>query len=208
MHYTLSTESLVTRARNSCVAAFLSQSDFTHFIFIDADIAFEPSSVFKLIDANKDIVGGVYPKKKFDMTRVFEHINDDKAEQKSLEYVVTIEDKKHVISNSCIEVKELGTGFLMIKRSVFEEMINAYTDMKYDPLLMTVAQQKDKFYAFFDTEIDKERNHYISEDYYFCKRWIALGKKVYARIDIPLTHVGVLKYEGSFRTLFNEVKEP
>jgi hypothetical protein len=63
MHYTLSTESLVTRARNSCVAAFLAQKVFTHFLFIDADISFEPLSILKLIKSDKDIVGGVYPKK-------------------------------------------------------------------------------------------------------------------------------------------------
>jgi hypothetical protein len=122
-----------------------------------------------------------------------------------LEYVVTLEDKVLKIENNCIEVNEIGTGFLMIKKRVFNEMIKKLPNIKYEPLVMTTCHNKDCFYAFFDTGIDQERKHYISEDYYFCKKWRDMGGKIYARVDIPLTHIGTMKYKGSFKTLLTNM---
>lgn len=208
MHYTLSTESLVTRARNSCVAAFLSHPQFDTMMFIDADIAFEPDHVFKLMLHNKEIVGGVYPKKRLNMKRFVEHLehDDTRFEPKSLDYVITMKRQTHhPVSNGLMEVDEIGTGFLMIKRTVFEKMIEKYGEtIHYDPLMMVVGQKPENFYAFFHTDIDPETNHYLSEDYFFVKRWVRdFGGKIYADIDIPLTHIGVMKFEGSFQTLLS-----
>jgi len=212
MHYTLSTESLVTRARNSCVAAFLSQDGtkntikFDTMIFIDADIAFEPKDVFKLMLHDKEIVGGVYPKKRLDLKKIIKFTEQgvENPEPLSLDYVLTMQKKnEHKVLNGLMEVEEIGTGFLMIKRSVFEKMIEKYGEtIHYDPLMMVVGQKPENFYAFFHTDIDPITNHYLSEDYFFVKRWIRdFGGIIYADIDIPLTHVGVMKYEGSFQTL-------
>lgn len=217
MHYTLSTESLVTRARNSCVAAFLSQDGtegtikFDTMIFIDSDIAFEPRDVFKLMLHDKDIVGGVYPKKRLDMKRLIKNLEDGHKNPQplTLDYVVTmIKQDEHKVVNGLMEVEEIGTGFLMIKRTVFEQMIEKYGEtIHYDPLMMVIGQKKENFYAFFHTDIDPETNNYLSEDYFFVKRWIReFGGKIYADIDIPLTHVGVMKFEGSFRTLLTTGK--
>lgn len=209
MHYTLSTESLVTRARNSCVATFLSQKEYSHMIFIDSDIAFEPDSVFRLLRHDVDIVGGVYPKKNLNMKKYVINIEKDSgssAEQKSLEYVLSIDSKEHRVKNGLLEVKEIGTGFLMIKRSVFEKIIEKEGHkLKYTPLMMTISQSSENFYAFFHTDIDPVTNHYLSEDYFFVKKWInEYDGKVYADIDIPLTHIGTMKFDGSFRTLLSE----
>ena len=60
---TLSNESLVTRARNTLLAMFLQNPNYTHLLFIDADIGFIPQDVVKLLHRDKDIVTGAYPKK-------------------------------------------------------------------------------------------------------------------------------------------------
>mgnify|MGYP003348435256 CR=1 FL=1 len=56
-------ESLITRARNYLVDEFLRAEGFTHLLFIDADIHFDPRDVIALLALDKDIVGGPYPKK-------------------------------------------------------------------------------------------------------------------------------------------------
>jgi len=55
-------ESLITRARNYLVDEFL-RSGYTHLLFLDADIHFDPKDVIALMALDKDIVGAPYPKK-------------------------------------------------------------------------------------------------------------------------------------------------
>jgi hypothetical protein len=55
-------ESLIPRARNYLVDEFM-RSHYTHLMFIDADIHFDPNDVLTLAALDKDIIGGPYPKK-------------------------------------------------------------------------------------------------------------------------------------------------
>jgi hypothetical protein len=55
-------ESLITRARNYLVDEFL-RSDFTHLLFIDSDIHYNPQDVIAMLALDKDVIGGPYPKK-------------------------------------------------------------------------------------------------------------------------------------------------
>ncbi len=57
-------ESLITRARNNCVAKFLENKEWTHLFWIDSDIGFSPDSFYRLLLADKDVVAGVYPLKR------------------------------------------------------------------------------------------------------------------------------------------------
>jgi hypothetical protein len=55
-------ESLITRARNYLADEFLRAEGFTHMLFIDADIHFDPRDVIACLALDKDIIGGPYPK--------------------------------------------------------------------------------------------------------------------------------------------------
>ena len=55
-------ESLIQRGRNALVHQFL-KSDCTHLLFIDADIKFDPNDIPTMVEADKDIICGIYPKK-------------------------------------------------------------------------------------------------------------------------------------------------
>ena len=61
---TMGNESLVTRARNTLVAQFLDLCEkddrFTHLMFIDADIGFNGSNIWRLLDSGHDIACGIY----------------------------------------------------------------------------------------------------------------------------------------------------
>jgi hypothetical protein len=58
-------DSLVSRARNNLVAKAMHDPEMTHILFIDSDITWDPIDVFKLVFANKPIIGGVYPIKNY-----------------------------------------------------------------------------------------------------------------------------------------------
>jgi hypothetical protein len=54
-------ESLITRARNYLVDEFL-RSGYTHLLFIDSDIHYNPQDVLALLALDKDVIGGPYPR--------------------------------------------------------------------------------------------------------------------------------------------------
>ena len=163
--YGLANEALIPRARNYCVEEFL-RSDATYLMFIDSDIIFKPEDVLKLLDDDKNIIGAAYPRKE----RNGGHVGGE--------------------GNGIQRVDYLGTGFLMIKREVFEGLKD--DKIKYYPDHQgTKFDGQHSIYAFFDCGIVDSR--YLSEDYMFCHR--AKEKyTIWIDYDIKLKHVGMYFY--------------
>ena len=180
IHYSVETivnESLVTRARNSLVAKMMfPEQNSTHLIFIDADIEFDVTDFIKLLLADKDVIGGIYPKKSLPIDYVINTLPNSKKD------------------GSLLQVKRLGTGFMCIKRHVIEKMFEAHKNLKYSDSIGLDPKYDPYKYALFDTEID-ETGTYLSEDYVFCDRWIKLGGEVWTDLSIILGHVGHYKFK-------------
>ena len=63
--------SLVTQGRNLCVSNMFNEKvKYTHFFFVDSDIEFDPITLFKLIEADKDVIAAPYPMKTIDWEKV------------------------------------------------------------------------------------------------------------------------------------------
>ena len=169
---TLGQESLVTRARNNLVAKGMANPTATHLMFIDADIGFETLDVYKLIASDKDVIGGLYPKKNYPVQYVINTIPGEEQQESGIQ-----------------EVHDIGTGFLLIKRHVIEMMFQRYTDLKYKNSLNLDTKFEPFMYALFDTWLLPDGN-YLSEDYTFCKRWKDMGGKIFAHNDVRLRHSG------------------
>ena len=60
---TTENESLVHRARNVSVGRFMQKTDCDYFMFIDADVHFDPEAVVRLIKSGHDLSVACYPKK-------------------------------------------------------------------------------------------------------------------------------------------------
>jgi len=110
------------------------------------------------------------------------------------------------MKNYCIEVTDVATGFMLIKKHVIEKMVENYPELEYKPFKNDQYGTGIKYYAFFDTMIHPKTGIYLSEDYAFCKRWIDIGGKVHARVDIDLSHVGKHYYKGNIMTMLNTVE--
>ena len=171
---TLSNESNVNRARNSCAAKFLS-GDCSHLMFVDADIQFNPQDIVKLINHDKDIVGGIYPQKTLPPKMVVNTLNNGEHE------------------GDLIEVGTLGTGFMLIKRSVFEKMIEEGATPYVDAIGLSPEENANQ-YDFFQCTIDS-KGRYLTEDWSFCRRWRQLGGKIWADTKIALAHVGYYRFQ-------------
>lgn len=193
MNFTVDTmvnESLIPRGRNSLVAKFLQfgtdntpPMTSTHLMFVDADIAFEPEEIVKLVLADKDIVGGLYPKKALPVSYVVNRIPNAAQE------------------GNLVQVANLGTGFMLIKRAVIEKMIATMPELHYQDSIGLAEKYSPFKFALFDTMIDETTKEYLSEDYTFCKRWRDLGGDIWADLSIRLSHIGYYTFAGDAELL-------
>lgn len=184
---TMVNESLVTRARNNLMAKMMTNEKATHFMFIDADIRFQPESIFQMIAADKDVIGGLYPKKSLPIS-----------------YVINVQPGT-VIENNLFKVDTMGTGFMMFKRQVYEKLIAAHPETKYVDDVGLGKQFEPFMYSIFDTVID-EKGHYLSEDWTFCRRWAAIGGETYAHAGVLLNHCGHYEFAGDLSVLTGNTK--
>ena len=181
-------ESLVSRARNAAVAYFLADEAATHLLFIDSDIIFEPEDIYRLIQADKEVVAGMYPKKYIVWDRLKKDPNAERVD-------FPIGGKIRITEDNYIESEYLPTGFLMIKREAIKKMTNANPELKYQNDIDGYMNAGDNFYNLFRVGINK--GIYESEDWGFCSLWKEIGGQVLIHPDINLKHVGWHNYEGN-----------
>jgi hypothetical protein len=201
-------DALITRARANLMTMFLDDPAATHFLFVDADIGFEPEQVFRLIESGADVVAGVYPIKRVNWEKVRRAIenNRPKLSSASLDYVLEINDPDHVaVVNGFTRVRYAGTGFLMIRRHVFEQMCAhpAYASLQFfrEHSLDALAGSPNRF-ALFECMIDPKTGTYLSEDFAFCKRWTDIGGEIWADLQSQLDHVGPAVFHGDVSSQF------
>lgn len=179
---TLVNESLITRGRNNLTAKMLKNEKATHLMFIDSDIRFNAEDIFKLVDADKDIVGGLYPVKSYPIRYVVNGLAEPEKE------------------GDLEEVRHIGTGFMMIRRSVFETMIEKMPEKKFKDSIGIGKDFEPYMYALFETCLDSD-GHYMSEDWYFCDMWRKMGGKIFAHKSIVLSHTGYHEFRGDLGAL-------
>lgn len=199
----LMNESLITRARNAVVANFL-KSNATHLLFIDADIRFRPMDIIGMINANKEIICGIYPKKEINWEAVQRAadagVPRDQWKFHTGAWVINLVNyvgQVQVPINEPLEIWNGGTGMMLIERSVFERMkdhvpyyLNDVTD------LSGAIGEREQIYQFFTESIEPETKRLLSEDYHFCRTWRLMGGKIYAAPWVELGHIGTYTFEG------------
>lgn len=192
---TMVNESLVQRARNHLVAKFLENGVATHLMFIDSDIGFEPDHIFRLILHNKDIIGGLYPKKALPPDYVV-NVSPDAVDEKGQVRPV----------DGLIPVSRLGTGFMLIKRDVFEKHMAAYPNTKFTNNIGLDPKYNPFCYTFFDCWISQDANReYLSEDWGFIVKSRVIGINAYADPTIRLNHSGAFVFPGDPTSLYNNM---
>jgi len=194
---TIENESLVQRARNVAVGRFMQKSKAEYFMFIDADVHFEPESVIRLIRSGYELSVACYPKKFVDWNQAAEAAkNGDERNMAMLSasLVLNFGSNRIELVNGFASILDGPTGFMLIKRSVFEKMQIRYPEL--DCVNDHQNRDFDTYNAVFDCMIDPVTRRYLSEDYAFCRRWQQMGGKIYADTNTTLGHVGNLPFSG------------
>src|ERR1700733_1729858 len=124
-----SSKSLVPNARNILTHQFL-ESQATHLMWIDADIGFNALDIVSMLIADKDIVCGIYPKKEVDWARVAQAVRagvppEELSNHAGLFAIKLLEGPAEGVdadSDGLFEIAAGGTGFMLIKRGVFDTL--------------------------------------------------------------------------------------
>ena len=211
--YFIGNESLITRARSIIVGKFLSDEEYTHLFFIDADIGFSIDNFIKLWNAKKDVCVGIYPSKTFIFNNTKKHVengaNANDLESLSLNYMLNYDknsDNKIIIDSEkkLIKLRYGTTGFMLIKKEVILKLLEKYPDkVFYNNTLQNQHKVKPGYLTtFFDTMIHPIHKDYLSEDYTFCYLWRQIGGEVWGIYESKLSHYGTYEFKGDLLKYF------
>lgn len=176
---TIANESLITRGRNTILAAFHARREYTHLLFLDGDIHLPAEGLARLIAHEKDVIGvpvalkGRTPEGR----RVF-NIGP------------TIGEDGPLLLN-----QRIGTAVLMLSRRAVDALVEdarAADRVYHDRIHRPGAWEADLFYEVFRTGVvDGE---YLSEDFWVCRTLLSLG------FDIHVDPLIVTRHQGTIAT--------
>jgi len=194
----LGSESLICRARNTIVNKFYSQTEYSHLLFLDADLLFTPAAVIYLLKANKELIGIPYAKKIYNWSKIRKYLKDNEnnegVEKDLMETGLSLftdanynlSKKNLEVENSLVRCKDIPTGFMLIRRSVITSLMLNYPERKYTNNIANL--EGDNFYDFFGTGVVNDI--YLSEDYYFCYLCDKIGIQMWLETGFTMGHIG------------------
>ncbi|CAJ1379539.1 unnamed protein product [Effrenium voratum] len=196
-------QSIITVGRNNAVMEFLA-TDCTHLLFLDADVAFSVDTIRKMLGEDRDVILAPYPAKSLNEERMQESAMRRGGPARladGLHYVLHAQPAQVQAAlaqgSSLVEVDAGPTGCMLIKRQVFQRLMEAYPEMhcRITGSHAGKAQCYDVWWRFFDTAV--ENGEFLGEDIAFCRRWRNIGGQIWADLGAKMTHVGRYAYTGN-----------
>jgi glycosyltransferase involved in cell wall biosynthesis len=167
-------DSLVSRARNTALANFL-ESDCDYMFTLDDDISLPPEALVKLVDADKDIIGGFY--------RLKQAFNEDNENA----FAVRWDGDGDLTMEDIVEVKYVSSGCVMYKRAFLEQMVKDHPELYYK----NNVDGRDRWMLY---QPFVYKNEYLSEDWAFCQRARDKGHKIWLHGGVRCDHFGIKNY--------------
>jgi len=183
---------LIHQARNYLTSVFLT-TEYTHMLFIDSDVEFEPEAVLRMMVAKKNIVCTPYRIKAEALTEQV--------------YTVSFKDRKSILilAGGLVEIEAGPTGLMLIDRKVFEKIIKNHPELKLKNKAIYDPGESHKFYYNFFS-FDFKDGYSVGEDISFCRLARADGFKIFANIQSPTVHHGSYAWKGTFGESLKSIK--
>ena len=185
----------ISLCRAMIVAKFMATTEPTHLVMVDSDVAWQPGSLLRLLDAGEDFTAGIYPRRTDDSEGRFHvHMLDSPTQ--------TLDER------GWLEVEAVPAGFICLSRGMLKRMCEHYNDE-----LKISFKQCPNGYAWDLFDGVRYRGpdgltHKWGEDYSFCKRWRAIGGKIYVDPNIAMGHVGLKIWKGALAEAMKPVEAP
>lgn len=172
-------ESLITRARNTIISYFYHhQHQFTHLLFLDADIRLAASDLKMLLDFDKDVVGAAVPLKNYFDGQL--KANCAKLDEK-------IADHLYLTS-------QIGTAVMLLSRQAAVAVVEKARDegRSYHNAPEYDRNQRVADLEMYDVfRVGVVDDNYLSEDYWLCKELRELGFPIHVTDGPEITHHGM-----------------
>lgn len=183
---TAQTQPDIVDLRNAMATVWYDCLDATHLLFVDADMQFEPGLVLDMLSADKPLIGGIYPKKRY-----------------PIEWVASALTPPAKPEGNLLELEGLGCGVMLIRKDCVDRIIEAeQVDIDSDPqgVVGDLIRPHGGTRALHLFDRIKDGNRQLSEDLSFCYRYRAAGGKVYAVLGHTICHLGLMQYTGRYST--------
>jgi hypothetical protein len=172
--------SYVDHARNVAAKQFLfDYPDYTDLFFIDSDMEWDVIGFLRVLAAQYPLVGAAYPMKNvWGNFSVRHYVNEDQTP-------LCTED-------GLIEARYVPGGFMKITHECLTDMRQRYyLDKQYKD-----QSGGEPLVSLFECVV-KEGLRY-GEDTEFCRKWLAMGNKIYCEPRITFSHYGTQAWTGNY----------
>jgi hypothetical protein len=177
----------IEEMRNLFVTAWYdTQPEYSHLLFVDADMGWEPGLINDYIRFGKPLVGCFY------------------ARRSMTPSVVGTAPEGHTIKDvvhGFIPSTGMGAGLMMISREVIKTMLEKMPDLIGGSNYVannTPGMNLTRMLHVFDKI--REPALQLSEDMAFCYRWQQCGGELWANVRHKISHIGPfdfhMRYEG------------
>jgi len=194
----LGNESLIQRGRNTIAHHFMNLPDATHLLFIDADIKFRVEDIVRMIKADKELIIGPVALKGYNWEEIRMAAlagENDIGRTGGVFNINTLPGIEMENEETPFEIEHGGNAFMLIRRDclqALEPQTPIYTNGGRS--LPDGVEIKD----YFRVEINKDTNHLLSEDYFFCHSYRQIGGKVWCAPWVETGHFGSHLFNGKY----------
>lgn len=176
---TIGNESLITRARNTIISEFDARTEFTHLLFLDADVMLPAPALRRMLAGGRDVIGAAVALKGRSPAgaRIF-----------NVGRLVGEDGPNYL-------VERVGTAALLLsRRAVAALLADARADGRVYTrgyLVRGLPLQATVQYDVFRTGVVGEE--YLSEDFWVCRELRRLGFAIHLDPTIVTRHSGVME---------------
>lgn len=176
--YTVTNDSLVARARNTILAQFHANKDFSHLFFLDADVGIRGQDVRTLIEHERDVIGAPVRKK----------VEDPEKPVFNVGKVISR-------TGTLASVARVGTAALILSRKAVDKLVEHAIEQErsyQSDSLTPGAAGTETHYDVFRQGV--KGGIYVSEDYQACDDLRELGFEIFADLGIRTKHFGMYEF--------------
>lgn len=177
---TIGNESLITRARNTLLASFWEAEEFTHLLFLDADVFLDHQGLKKMLEHGKDVVGApVYLKGK-----------NDQGEQ------TLNTDAKLTVPPVLQSVTRVGTAALLLSRAAVKSLVGHAIEQNRVYKINKMLRREGMATTHYDIfRVGISNDEYLSEDFWLCKELVELGYEIHVDTSVYTRHNGMVSFD-------------